>query len=76
MIRSTDWLLLLGWLPVNLGGPEDVAALSLIPLGFPDETAAAEDRYQSQRVHYDRWDTTRDDTPGPWQASPVGKRRV
>jgi hypothetical protein len=56
--------------------PDEVMPHSLIPLGHPDETVVAEDRYQSQRVHLNGWDSTRQDEQAPWQASPVGKRRV
>ena len=35
--------------------PEDVAAHSLIPLGYPAETLAGEDRYRQERVHRNGW---------------------
>jgi len=35
--------------------PENVAAHSLIVLGYPAETLAREDRFKQERVHHDRW---------------------
>lgn len=35
--------------------PQDVIPLSIIPIGYPDETRADSDRFQQDRVHYDHW---------------------
>ncbi|MEW5807343.1 MAG: nitroreductase family protein [Acidobacteriota bacterium] len=38
-----------------LGMPEDVVLLSLISLGYPGEEKPSEDRFNSARIHRDRW---------------------
>ena len=38
-----------------LGLPEQIVPFSLVPLGFPDETKYAEDRFDSSRVHLNGW---------------------
>jgi nitroreductase len=35
--------------------PPDIIPLSLIPIGYPAENKPGETRYQSSRIHYDRW---------------------
>lgn len=35
--------------------PESVKPLSIIPLGYPDEEKEAVDRFNKERIHYDRW---------------------
>lgn len=35
--------------------PEDVVPISLITLGYPDETVTAEERFNKEKVHYNRW---------------------
>jgi nitroreductase len=35
--------------------PEQIVPFSLIPLGFPDEQKAAEDRFDPARVHRNGW---------------------
>ena len=35
--------------------PEHVVPLSLISLGFPTEKKTSEDRYNSSRIHHNRW---------------------
>ena len=35
--------------------PEHVVPLAIIPLGYPAEQKARQDRYQQERVHLDRW---------------------
>lgn len=35
--------------------PESVIPLSIIPVGYPDEQRQPEDRYNTARIHYDRW---------------------
>ncbi len=35
--------------------PENVVPVSLISLGYPDETVTAEDRFNKEKVHYNRW---------------------
>ncbi|MGQ9779350.1 MAG: nitroreductase family protein [Bacillota bacterium] len=38
-----------------LGIPEEVVPFALIPIGRPAEEKPPADRYDPQRVHYDRW---------------------
>ncbi|MGI5172281.1 nitroreductase family protein [Treponema sp. OMZ 840] len=38
-----------------LGLPESVSAMSLIPLGFPDEAGRSFERFESSKIHYERW---------------------
>lgn len=35
--------------------PESVKPLSIIPVGYPDEEKEAVDRFNKERIHYDRW---------------------
>lgn len=35
--------------------PANVIPLSIIPVGYPNEKKAAEDRFNKGRIHYDRW---------------------
>lgn len=35
--------------------PESVRPLSIIPVGYPDEEKNAVDRFNKERIHYDRW---------------------
>ncbi|SKA77811.1 Nitroreductase [Caloramator quimbayensis] len=35
--------------------PESVIPLSIIPVGYPDEQKKAADRFNKERIHYDRW---------------------
>lgn len=35
--------------------PESVIPLSIIPVGYPDEQKKAEDRFNRERIHYDKW---------------------
>ncbi len=36
--------------------PENIVPHSLIPVGYPAENPATEDRYREDRVHRERWD--------------------
>ena len=38
-----------------IGLPKNVIAHSLVVLGYPAESVAAEDRYRPERVHHNRW---------------------
>ena len=38
-----------------LGLPEHVVPLVLVPMGYPDQPAGREDRYEEDKVHYNRW---------------------
>jgi nitroreductase len=38
-----------------LGLPEHIVPLSLVPIGFPAEQPAKADRFNTERVHKDRW---------------------
>lgn len=35
--------------------PDGVIPLSIIPVGYPDEQREAADRFNTARIHYDRW---------------------
>lgn len=35
--------------------PESVIPLSIIPVGYPDEQRNPADRFNKERIHYDRW---------------------
>ncbi|KZL91966.1 nitroreductase family protein [Clostridium magnum] len=35
--------------------PESVIPLSIIPIGYPDEERKPQDRFNKERIHYDRW---------------------
>lgn len=35
--------------------PESVIPLSIIPVGYPDEKRGAVNRFNKERIHYDRW---------------------
>ena len=35
--------------------PESVIPLAIIPVGYPDENKQAVDRFNKERIHYDRW---------------------
>lgn len=35
--------------------PESVIPLSIIPVGYPNEDKQAVDRFNKERIHYDRW---------------------
>lgn len=35
--------------------PDSVIPLSIIPLGYPDEKKEASNRFNEERIHYDRW---------------------
>lgn len=38
-----------------LGLPESVIPLSIIPVGYSDEKKEAVNRFNKERIHYDRW---------------------
>ena len=38
-----------------LGMPDHAIPFSLIPLGYPAEEKTKEDRYNSSRIHYNKW---------------------
>lgn len=38
-----------------LGLPSSVTPFSIIPIGYPDEQKSATDRFNQDRIHYDRW---------------------
>jgi len=38
-----------------LGLPENVIPLSIIPVGYPAEEKPPSDRFDSSRIHYNRW---------------------
>lgn len=38
-----------------LGLPESVQPFSIIPLGYPAEHVEPEDRFDPERIHYDKW---------------------
>ena len=38
-----------------LGIPEEITPLSLIPIGYPAESKSPSNRYDSSRIHPDRW---------------------
>lgn len=38
-----------------LGLPDHVMPLALVPVGFPEETPAPEDRYEAAKVHRNGW---------------------
>jgi nitroreductase len=35
--------------------PDHVIPLALIPIGYPAQKPAREDRFREERVHYNRW---------------------
>ena len=35
--------------------PEGIIPLSIIPVGYPDEKREAVNRFNKERIHYDRW---------------------
>lgn len=35
--------------------PDSVIPLSIIPVGYPDEQRKPADRFNEERIHYDRW---------------------
>ncbi|HSL90338.1 MAG TPA: nitroreductase family protein [Ignavibacteriaceae bacterium] len=35
--------------------PENVVPISLITLGYPDETVSAEDRFRKEKIHFNKW---------------------
>jgi nitroreductase len=35
--------------------PPDIIPLNIIPVGYPAEKRPSESRFQSSRIHYDRW---------------------
>lgn len=35
--------------------PENVIPISLITLGYPDESVSAEDRFRKEKIHYNKW---------------------
>ena len=35
--------------------PDSVIPLSIIPVGYPDEERKPEDRFNKERIHYDKW---------------------
>jgi nitroreductase len=35
--------------------PEHVVPMAVLPLGYPAETRAKEERFDKTRIHYDRW---------------------
>lgn len=35
--------------------PENVIPISLITLGYPDESVSAEDRFRKGKIHYNKW---------------------
>ncbi len=37
------------------GIPENIVPVSIISIGFPDEEAATEDRFNKSRIHYKKW---------------------
>ena len=38
-----------------LGIPDDIIPLSLIPIGYPDESKPAAKRFNESRIHIDKW---------------------
>lgn len=38
-----------------LGLPKNVIPLCIIPVGYPDEEKKPADRFNKERIHYDRW---------------------
>ena len=38
-----------------LGLPENILPFALIAVGYPGEVKKAEDRYEEERVHYERY---------------------
>jgi nitroreductase len=38
-----------------VGLPHNVTPLSLVPIGYPNESKPLHDRYQQERVHKERW---------------------
>ena len=38
-----------------LGIPEEITPLSLIPIGYPAESKSPSNRYDSSRIHPNRW---------------------
>ena len=38
-----------------LGIPEEVVPFAIVPIGYSNEIKGSVDRYQIDRVHYDRW---------------------
>lgn len=39
----------------QFGLPENIVPVSLISLGFPDETVTAEERFKQDKIHYNKW---------------------
>ncbi|KOR25150.1 nitroreductase family protein [Clostridium sp. L74] len=35
--------------------PEDITPLSVIPIGYPNEDKKTIDRFDKERIHYDKW---------------------
>lgn len=35
--------------------PENIVPVSLISLGYPDETVTTEERYKQDKIHYNKW---------------------
>jgi nitroreductase len=35
--------------------PENIVPVSLISLGYPDETVTAEERFKKDKIHYNKW---------------------
>lgn len=35
--------------------PENIVPVSLISLGYPDETVTAEERFKKEKIHYNKW---------------------
>lgn len=35
--------------------PDSVIPLSIVPVGYPDEQRGPADRFNKERIHYDRW---------------------
>lgn len=39
----------------QFGLPENIVPVSLISLGYPDETVTAEERFKQDKIHYNKW---------------------
>lgn len=35
--------------------PENIIPVALISLGYPDETVTAEERFKTEKIHYNKW---------------------
>jgi nitroreductase len=39
----------------QFGLPENIVPVSLISLGYPDETVITEERFNEEKIHYNKW---------------------